>query len=142
MQLYYGLDEPEAFGDVESLLGHIGIRHEDGFIEEHDVFVDSWFAALILGLVAAERGRWGAIEIFEETEPLVFEHLEEGEGLRISHGNDSVTVPGTAELRKILREVVWDFLDDTTGKIDFEPDDPYDIIERFLQPPGVRKPPL
>lgn len=141
MQLYYGLDEPEAFGDVESLLGHFGIRHENGCIEEHDIFVDSWFAALILGLVAAERGRWGPVEIFEEPEPLVFEP-EEGESLRISYGNDSVTVPSTAELRKALRKAAWDFLEDANGRIDVEQDDPFDIIERFLQIPGVMKPPL
>lgn len=136
MHLYYQLDAPEARGDVESLLGTISLTHENGIIEEHDVFLDSWFAALIEGLLAAEEGKWGPVEIEEESQPLVFEPLYEG--FRISYGSDSVAVPSTAELRKILTQTGIHFFDEADGKVPTRGDDPLDIIYRFLVPPRVR----
>ncbi|HWM90946.1 MAG TPA: hypothetical protein VN493_09280 [Thermoanaerobaculia bacterium] len=136
MHLYYAFDNAEIWGEVDSLLGYVGLRHGDSVIEEHDVFLDSWIAALMQGLTAAEEGRWGPVEIWEETQPLVFEPADEG--FRISYGNDSVTIPSTDELRKVLTDTGNTFYEDADGKVAIRENDPLDVIRRFLKLPWYR----
>lgn len=132
MDLYYGLDNGETWGDIECLLGYLGLRNGDSVLEEHDIFLDSWFAALIQGLQAAEEGRWGPIEIWEEPQLLVFEPEEEG--FRISYGDESVKIPDTKALREVLTKTSRTFFDDAEEKVDIRDTDPLAVIRRFLNP--------
>jgi hypothetical protein len=115
MHLYYDLDDDPEILDEDSLTGYLSLCSGGSQIEEHDVFLDSWLAALVEGLAAVEAGEEAAVEIEEEVYPLVFEPAEDG--FRLSYGGDGVTIPSTREFRELLKATCRFFLLEAQSRI-------------------------
>lgn len=107
--------DKEGGVDSGSLIGRMVIAGFGGRIDESDVYLDSWLAALIEGVSAAERGERKTVEMLEEPVALSFEPM--GEGFRLTYGADILTIEKTEAFRDLLILACCNFLSEVKSVI-------------------------
>lgn len=138
MNLQWQLDEEEGRLKADNLMGFITIGSGDGLIEEHDIYLDSWLLALIDGLKGVEAGKQTPVQIEEELYPLLFE--PEGAGFQITFQAATVTIPNTAEFKKLLFSTCREFMRDVFSRLEGPRNEPLMCLYDFAGKPNQTAP--
>lgn len=126
--LYYTLDLSTGF-DLTALIGTIELRDDKSGIHEHVTYLDSWFAALQVGLTKlTENQKEIVLDLIDEPKPVRFS-MQSGK-LSISYKDITVSVESLPIYEKVLSETMARFV----AEIELFTATPYQLpVERILE---------
>lgn len=99
MKIEWRLDMDAAL-EPENLVGDMTLSDAQTSLGERDTYIDSWLAALIVGLQALQTGQSIHVDIPEESAPLVFAPV--GKGVQISYRTMVLNVGSVEELQRAV----------------------------------------